>query len=391
MRIKGMGVAVGLTFGLAAGLAIAVATSARADVKLAVGGPITGGSAAFGAQLKNGVEQAVADINAAGGILGQKLVVSIGDDRADPKEGVSTANKFAADGVKFVIGHFNSGVTIPASDVYLENGMLAITPAATNPKVTDRPGMWNMFRVCGRDDQQGIVAGALIAAKFKGKRIAIIPDKTTYGQGLAEETRKAINAKGLKEVMFEGVNKDDKDFTDLASKIKGANPDLVYWGGLHDTGGVIVRQMRDQGVKAPLMGGDGLADDEFAAIAGPGADGTLMTYSPDPRNNPKNKEIVELFRKQRGFEPQAYTLYSYAAVQIIKQAAEAAKSLDPKKVAEVMHSGKAFDTVAGGISFDKKGDVSSDGYIIGGKKKERYVLYTWKKGPDGKISYFENE
>ena len=391
MRIKGVGTAIGLTFGLAAGLAIAATNYAKAEVKLAVGGPITGGSAAFGAQLKNGVDQAVEDINAAGGILGQKLVVSIGDDRADPKEGVSVANKFAADGVKFVIGHFNSGVTIPASDVYLENGMLVITPAATNPKVTDRPGMWNVFRVCGRDDQQGIVAGALIAAKYKGKRVAFIHDKTTYGQGLAEETRKAINAKGLKEVMFEGVNKDDKDFTALASKLKAANPDLIYWGGLHDTGGLIVRQMRDQGIKAPLMGGDGLADDEFAAIAGPGADGTLMTYSPDPRNNPKNKEIVELFRKKRGFEPQAYTLYSYAAVQIIKQAAEAAKSLDPKKVAEVMHSGKAFDTVAGGISFDKKGDVSSDGYLIAGKKKERYVLYTWKKGPDGKISYFETE
>jgi branched-chain amino acid transport system substrate-binding protein len=245
--------------------------------------------------------------------------------------------------------------------------------------------------VCGRDDQQGIVAGAIIVEKFKGKRVAFIHDKTTYGQGLAEETRKAINAKGLKEVMFEGVNKDDKDFTALVSKIKSANPDLVYWGGLHDTGGLITRQMRDQGVKAPLMGGDGLADDEFAAIAGPGAEGTLMTYSPDPRNNAKNKEIVELFRKKRGFEPQAYTLYSYAAVQIIKQAAEAAKSLDPKKIADVMHSGKVFDTVAGGISFDKKGDVSGDGYIIGGKKKERYVLYTWKKGPDGKISYFENE
>ena len=391
MRITGVGAAIGLTFGLATGLAIATTTCAQADVKLAVGGPITGGSAAFGAQLKNGVEQAVEDINAAGGILGQKLVVSIGDDRADPKEGVSVANKFAADGAKFVIGHFNSGVTIPASDVYLENGMLVITPAATNPKVTDRPGTWNVFRVCGRDDQQGIVAGALIAAKFKGKRVAIIHDKTTYGQGLSEETRKAINGKGLKEVMFEGVNKDDKDFNALVSKVKSANPDLVYWGGLHDTGGLIVRQMRDQGVRAPLMGGDGLADDEFAAIAGPGADGTLMTYSPDPRNNPKNKEIVELFRKKRGFEPQAYTLYSYAAVQIIKQAAEAAKSLDPKKVAEVMHSGKTFDTVAGGISFDKKGDVSSDGYLIAGKKKERYVLYTWKKGPDGKISYFENE
>src|SRR5215470_7238895 len=347
MRIKGVGTAIGLTFGLATVLAGAGAISAQAQVKLAVAGPITGGSAAFGAQLKNGVDQAVEDINAAGGILGQKLVVSIGDDRADPKEGVSVANKFAADGVKFVIGHFNSGVTIPASDVYLENGMLAITPAATNPKVTDRPGMWNMFRVCGRDDQQGIVAGGLIAAQFKGKRVAIIHDKTTYGQGLAEETRKAINAKGLKEVMFEGVNKDDKDFTALVSKLKAANPDLVYWGGLHDTGGIILRQMRDQGLKAPMMGGDGMADDEFASIAGPGAEGTLMTFSPDPRTNPENKQIVELFRKKRGFEPQAYTLYSYAAVQVIKQAAEEAKSLDPKKVADVMHSGKAFKTVLG--------------------------------------------
>ncbi len=147
--------------------------------------------------------------------------------------------------------------------------------------------------------------------------------------------------------------------------------------------------MRDQGVKAPLMGGDGMADDEFAAIAGPGADGTLMTFSPDPRTNPRNKEIVELFRKKRGFEPQAYTLYSYAALQIIKQAAEQAKSLDPKKVADVMHSGKVFNTVLGDLAFDKKGDIT--GYTVAGKPKDRYVLYTWKKGPDGKLSYFENE
>jgi branched-chain amino acid transport system substrate-binding protein len=251
--------------------------------------------------------------------------------------------------------------------------------------------MWNVFRVCGRDDQQGGVAGAFIADKFKGKRVAIVHDKTTYGQGLADETRKAMNAKGVKEVMYEGINKDDKDFTALVSKLKSANPDLVYWGGLHDTAGLIVRQMRDQGVRAPLMGGDGITDDEFAAIAGPGAEGTLMTYSPDPRNNPTNKQIVELFRQKRGFEPQAYTLYSYAAVQIIKQAAEAAKSLDPKKVADVMHSGKVFNTVLGDVSFDRKGDLSNDGYVVGGKKKDRYVLYTWKKGPDGRITYFENE
>jgi branched-chain amino acid transport system substrate-binding protein len=375
-------------FAIALGLGLALAAPAGAEVKFAVGAPITGGSAAFGAQLKNGTEQAVEDINAAGGILGQKLTLEVGDDRADPKEGVSVANKFAADGVKYVIGHFNSGVTIPASSVYQENGILEITPAATNPTVTERK-MWNIFRVCGRDDQQGGVAGAIIADKFAGKRIAIIHDKTTYGQGLAEETRKAINAKGLKEVMFEGVNKDDKDFTALVSKLKAANPDLVYWGGLHDTGGLILRQMRDQGLNAPMMGGDGMADDEFAAIAGPGSEGTLMTFSPDPRTNPQNKQIVDLFRQKRGFEPQAYTLYSYAAVQIIKQAAEEAKSLDPMKVAEVMHSGKVFSTVLGDVSFDQKGDVT--GYSVAGKKKDRYVLYTWKPGPDGKISYFENE
>jgi len=377
-----------LTLGLAFGFGLAFAGTAAAQIKLGVGGPITGGSAAFGAQLKNGTEQAVEDINAAGGILGQKLSLTIGDDRADPKEGVSVANKFVGDGVKFVVGHFNSGVTIPSSDVYKENGMLVISPAATNPNVTDRPNMWNTFRVCGRDDQQGGVAGKIIAQRFKGKRVAFVHDKTTYGLGLATETRKAMNAGGLKEVMFEGVNKDDKDFTALISKLKASNPDLVYWGGLHDTGGLILRQMRDQGVRAPMMGGDGITDDEFAAIAGPGAEGTLMTFSPDPRTNPANKELVEKFRK-KGFEPQAYTLYSYAAVQIIKQAAEQAKSLDPKKVADVMHSGKVFHTVLGDLSFDKKGDVT--GYTIGGKKKDRYVLYTWKKGADGKISYYEAE
>jgi branched-chain amino acid transport system substrate-binding protein len=374
-----------LALGLAFGFGLAIADSASAQIKLGVGGPITGGSAAFGAQLKNGVEQAVEDINAAGGILGQKVQVFVGDDRADPKEGVSVANKFVGDGVKFVVGHFNSGVTIPSSEVLQENGVLAITPAATNPKVTER-GMWNIFRTCGRDDQQGVVAGAIIADKFKGKRVAIVHDKTTYGQGLAEETRKAMNAKGVKDVLYEGVNVGDKDYSALVSKIKAGRADLVYWGGLHDTGGLILRQLRDQGVKATFMGADGITDDEFAAIAGPGAEGTLMTFSPDPRTNPANKQIIEVFRK-KGFEPQAYTLYSYAAVQIIKQAAEQAKSLDPKKVAEVMHSGKVFNTVLGDLSFDKKGDVT--GYTVAGKKKDRYVLYVWKKGADGKITYVE--
>src|SRR5262244_239653 len=367
------------TLALACSLGLALAGCGQKDdtLKFGIGGPITGSDAAFGAQLKQGAEQAIADINDACGILGKKISVSVGDDVGDPRQGVSVANNFVAAGVKYVVGHFNSSVTMPSSEIYQENGAIQITPASTNPKITER-NMWNIFRTCGRDDQQGAVAGDYIAKHFQGKKVAILHDRTTYGQGLAEETKKNLNSKGLKEVMFEGVNKDDKDFSALVSKVKASNADLVYWGGLHDTGGLILRQLRAQGVKATFMGADGITDDEFAAIAGPGAEGTLMTYGPDPRKRPEAKDVVAKFRA-KNFEPQAYTLYSYAAVQIIKQAAESAKSLDPKKVAAQIKSGQKFNTVIGQLSYDKKGDVT----------RIDYTVYVWKKDPSGKITYTE--
>ena len=366
-------------FGLAVGVGLALAGCGQKDDTLgfAIGGPITGSNAAFGAQLKQGTEQAIADINDAGGILGKKLSITIGDDVGDPKQGVSVANNFVAAGVKFVIGHFNSGVTMPTSEIYQENGILQITPASTNPRITER-GMWNIFRTCGRDDQQGKVAGEFIAKRFKDKKVAVVHDKTTYGQGLADETKKTMNALGVREVLYEGINIGDKDFSALVSKIKASGADLVYWGGLHTEGGFIVRQMRDQGVNAVLMGGDGITSDEFATIGGPGVEGTLMTYGPDPRKRPEAKAVVEKFRA-KNFEPESYTLYSYAAVQIIKQAAEAANSLDPKKVAETMKSGRNFSTVIGDISYDKKGDIT----------RLDYVMYVWKKDASGKITYVE--
>ena len=362
---------------LAAGMAYAGAASAQ--LKIGVAGPITGPNAAFGAQLQKGAEQAAEDINAAGGILGQKIQIVVGDDRSDPKEGVSVANKFVADGVKLIVGHFNSGVSIPASDVYKENGALAITPSATNPTLTDRPGYWNEFRTCGRDDQQGAVAAAYIATSLKGKKVAVVHDKTTYGKGLADETQKAMNKAGVKEVLYDGVNVGEKDFSAVVSKIKASGADIVYWGGLHTEGGLIVRQMRDQGVNAILMSGDGITSDEFASIGGDGVQGTLMTFPPDPRKRPEAAAVVKKFEAKK-FNPEAYTLYSYAAVEIMKQAAEQAKSVDPKKMAEVMHSGKPFKTVIGDIAYDKKGDIT----------RPDYVIYTWKKGADGKITYVEN-
>lgn len=369
----------GMLTGLALGLGVAASGAAQAQIKLGVGGPITGPNAAFGTQLKMGAEQAVEDINAKGGVMGQKIVMQVGDDASDPKQGVSIANKFVSDGVKWVVGNFNSGVSIPSSDVYAESGVIQITPASTNEKFTERK-LWNTFRTCGRDDQQGAVAAAYLVKNFKGKKVAVVHDKTPYGKGLADLTQKAMNGKGLKEVLYEGINPGEKDYSALVSKLKQQNVDVVYYGGLHTEAGLIIRQMRDQGLKAPLMAGDGITDKEFAQIAGPGADGTLMTFAPDPRKNPMSKDAVAAFKK-KNYDPEAYTLYSYAAVQILAQAAEAVKSTDAKKMAEYMHSGKVFKTVIGDISYDAKGDIT----------RPDYVMYVWKKGADGKIDYTGNE
>jgi branched-chain amino acid transport system substrate-binding protein len=365
-----------------AALAFAAALSggaAWADVSIGVAGPITGANASFGAQLTQGVGQAAEDFNKSGGILGQKIAVEPGDDVSDPKQGVSAANKFVGDGVKFVVGHFNSGVTIPASEVYSDNGVLFITPSATNPKVTDRK-LWDAFRTCGRDDQQGKLWADLALGKLKDKKIAIIHDKTPYGKGLADAAKGFMNAGGKTEVLYEGVNTGEKDYSAVVSKIKASGADYLMWGGLHTEGGLIVRQMRDQGLKTVMISGDGITDDEFSQIGGPGVEGTLMSFGPEPRNNPNAKAVVAEF-KAKGYDPQGYTLYSYAAMQIFKEAAEATKSLDPKKMAAYMHTGKAFHTVIGDIAYDAKGDRTT----------VDYVWYVWQKGDDGKITFHQQQ
>src|SRR6202162_4865274 len=329
--------------GLALAAGLAFAGAANADMKIGVAGPITGTNASFGAQLVQGVSQAAEDFNKSGGILGQKIVVVTGDDVSDPKQGVSVANKFVGDSVHFIVGHFNSGVTIPASEVYVDNNALMITPSATNPKVTDR-GLWDVFRTCGRDDQQGRLWADLALGKLKDAKIAIVHDKTTYGKGLADAAKGYMNAGGKKEVLYEGVNAGEKDYSAIVSKIKASGAEYLMWGGLHTEGGLIIRQMRDQGMKTVMISGDGITDNEFASIGGPGVEGTLMSFGPEPRKNPNGKDIVAAC-KPKGFEPEGYTLYSYAAMQILKASAEKTKSLDPKKMAEYMHSGAKFKTV----------------------------------------------
>ncbi|MBB1091130.1 branched-chain amino acid ABC transporter substrate-binding protein [Rhodopseudomonas palustris] len=359
--------------GLAVGASLALSTTALADdLKIAVAGPMTGPESAFGRQLHNGALQAVADLNAAGGVLGKKLALQVGDDACDPKQARSIAEKFAGEGIPFVAGHFCSSSSIPASEAYADGNVLQITPASTNPTFTERK-LWNVLRICGRDDQQGLVGADYILKHYKDKNVAILNDKTTYGKGLADEAKKALNKAGFKEKLFESYNKGDKDFNSIVSRLKRDNIDLVYIGGYHQEAGLILRQMRDQGMKTVLMAGDALNDKEFASITGPLAEGTLFTFGPDPRNKPTAKAIVEKF-KAKNVDPEGYTLYTYAAFQVWSQAAAKANSTDPKKVMDAIKAGE-WDTVLGKLAFDAKGDI----------KAIDYVVYKW----DAKGSYTE--
>jgi branched-chain amino acid transport system substrate-binding protein len=335
---------------------------------VAIVGPITGQYASFGAQMKNGGEMAVADINAAGGVLGKKLDLSTGDDACDPKQAVAVANQMTGAGVKLVAGHYCSGSSIPASKVYAEGDMVQISPASTNPTFTDDRAGPNIYRVCGRDDQQGGVAGKYLASHLGDKKIAFVHDKTAYGKGLADETKKAMNAAGKQEEMYEAITAGEKDYSALVSKLKQANIDVVYFGGYHTEAGLIIRQMRDQGMQTILMGGDALITQEFWSITGDAGEGTLMTFSPDPRKNPAAAEVVKRF-KDKGIEPEGYVLYTYAALQAWKQAAEKAKSVERDDIIKALNDTE-FDTVIGKFKFNEKGDPNLPPYAV----------YRWSKG-----------
>ena len=353
---------------LAASALIALtAGGAQAEIAIATAGPMTGQYAIFGDQMKRGAEMAVKDLNAAGGVLGEQLTLEVGDDACDPKQAVAVANQMVNAEVVFVAGHFCSGSSIPASAVYNEEGILQISPASTNPQLTEQ-GLENVFRVCGRDDQQGTFAGNYVVDNNVGSKIAIIHDKTPYGKGLADEFKRQLNARGVTETMYEAITAGDKDFTALITKMKNAGVDLIYLGGYHTEAGLIARQAKEQGIDATMMSGDALVTDEYWAITGDTGQGTLMTFSPDPRKNEAAAPVVAEF-EAAGYDPEGYTLYTYAAIQVWAQAVEKAGSTDLEAVIEQLN-GNQFDTVLGPIAFDDKGDV----------KGAAYVMYEWDNG-----------
>ena len=349
-------------------LAITPGGAALAEITIATAGPMSGQYAVFGANMRAGAEQAVADINAAGGVLGQKLRLEIGDDACDPKRAVAVANQMAGRGIAFMAGHFCSGSSIPASEVYAEQNIVQISPASTHPKLTDeRPGP-GVMRVCGRDDQQGLVAGEFLASEFGDMNVAIVHDNSTYGKGLADQTQKSMNAAGKVETLYDVYTPGERDYGILVSRLKAARIDALYVGGSYPEASLIVRHMREEGMDTVLISGDDLVTDRFWSLTGEAGEGTLMTFSPDPLKNPQAAEVIAAF-EAKGVVPEFPLLYTYATIQAWAQAAEAAGSVDFEPIVEALNSG-TFDTVLGEFSFDHKGDASLPGYIF----------YKWSQG-----------
>jgi len=328
--------------------------AADAEIVIGLGGALTGQAAWEGEQHLVGVEAAVADINAAGGLLGEEVVLVIGDDGCDAGQAAAVARQLVAEGAVFVSGHVCSHASLAAAPVYQIADVVMISPASTAPALTEA-GHANVFRVCGRDDGQGAVAAARLADSWGHGRIVIRHDGTVFGEGLARETKRHLNARGVREVLFAAFTPARVDYTALAGEVIAAGADAVYVVGYIRDVALVVRQLREEGSEAAILSAE-LVGDEFWLIAGEAGEGVRFTFGRDARDHPAAAPVVERLRA-RGFEPAGYTLPGYATVQAWAQAVERAGSLDADAVTAALRAG-TFDTVLGPLGFDAHGDVT---------------------------------
>jgi len=344
---------------------------------LVVAGPMTGPSAAVGLQMRRGAALAVMDVNAHGGVLGRPVRMEVQDDACDPRQALTIATFLMRRQIKLVVGHACSGASLLASEVYGENDVLMVSPASTTPALTDNAaaaGWRTIFRLAARDDELGRFVGAWVALRHRGARVAVINDQTVYGFAQAEQVRAALQVQGIPSVLDGTMTPGEEVPPALLADIKRINPSILYFAGYAVEAGHLVRQMRARGVAAVLMTNGSLVTPDFWAIAGPDVAGTLMAFAPEPRDNPAARQVVQRLLAS-GFNPEGYTLYTYAAVQVIMAGAAVAGSVEPNQIAAVLRSGRPIDTVLGPIAFDNKGDL----------KNARYAMYIW----DGDGQYRE--
>jgi branched-chain amino acid transport system substrate-binding protein len=353
---------------LAAALAALGPAGAGAEAVIGAAAQLTGDYSWLGEQVERGAEMAVDDLNKAGGVLGTSVRLILADDYCRGDQAVAAARKLVSAGAVFVAGHPCSGAAIPASKVYEAEGILMISSTASNPKLTDEGGP-NIFRMAGRDDQIGRIAGNYLADHWGDAEIAILHDGEAYGRGLAEQARKQLNARGVREAIYRVITPGQVDYIDVVLQMQTAGVDVLYYAGYSTEAALIIRQARDRGYGLQLISGDALYTEQFWLVAGPAAEGALFTSPPDPRNSPSAAEVVRNFRAAH-YEPEGGTLHTYASIQVWAQAVEKAGTVEVEAVVEALRKHE-FDTVLGRVGFDDNGDVTGS---------PTYIWYVWKDG-----------
>ena len=334
-----------------------------AAIKIGVPVPLSGGNAKMGNDISQAATLAVEEWNAKGGVLGRKLEIVAFDDACDAQQSVTAAHKLVDGGVVAVAGGYCSSAAIPASAVYHDAGVAFVADASSNPKLTDQ-GFENVFRVIGRDDQQGPYAAGFMMNTLKAKKIAIIHDNTLYAKGLADATKSALEGKpGVQVVFFDAVTPGEKDFSAVLTKVKSLSPDVTYYTGYYPEGGLIAKQFKDLGVPGKFMAGDANNDPTFISEAGPASEGVYVTSTPLPQDQSTAKAFIDRYKKRWNRDPGPYSALEYDAVNVVINAIKQSGSTDRAAVIKAITATKNYQGATGAINFDKKGDRTSVLYI----------------------------
>jgi len=347
-----------------------------AAIKIGVPVPLSGGNAKMGNDISQAATLAVEEWNAKGGVLGRKIEIMAFDDACDAQQSVTAAHKLVDGGVVAVAGGYCSSVAIPASAVYHDAGVAFVADASSNPKLTDQ-GFENVFRVIGRDDQQGPYAAGFMINALKAKKVAIIHDNTLYAKGLADATKAALEGKpGVQVVFFDAVTPGEKDFSAVLTKVKSLSPDVTYYTGYYPEGGLIAKQFKDLGVSGKFMAGDANNDPTFISEAGPASEGVFVTSTPLPQDQSSAKSFIDRYKKRWNQDPGPYSALEYDAVNVVINAIKQSGSTDRAAVIKAITATKNYQGATGAINFDKKGDRTSVLYIT-------YIIKGGKFVPTG--------
>jgi branched-chain amino acid transport system substrate-binding protein len=360
-------------------LALAGCQKQADTIKIGLAAVQTGSDAAIGTTMLNGSQIAVDEWNAKGGVLGKKIETISLDDEGKPDKAVNVAQTLVDDGVVAVLGHLNSNCTIPASRAYNDAKIIQITPGSTNPQYTEQ-GFPYAFRVCGRDDQQGPCSGAFLHDVLHLNKIAILHNKTAYGEGLATEVKKTFEAQGGQVVMFEGIGQDERDFHVNIQAIQASGAQAFFWGGMYGQGGPLLVQMRQEGLNIPFSTGDGCYDQTFINTVGGNAANVYLSFGPDYTSLPAAQPFLKKYQDTYHQDVGAYSVYGYEAANILLTAIAQAGTTDADKVAAVM-KGRSFDTIMGPIEFDAKGDVKKSSYLIWTIKDNKFQVLPTSPSP----------